>query len=235
MSALEETIKAHALKEAPREACGLVVKIGLEPLSAVPCHNVAPFPETSFIVKPSDYLEHLEKGSLAGYYHSHPTGPNSFSQADIGMSEHSNYPIHLYSVPDDSFSVYTPNGATIPLLGRSFVFNVHDCVSLVDDYYAQKLGISFDHLERKLSDVTQGIENLFDWIKQRDLVIVQTLKEHDIILMNFGRVSKVNHAGVYVGDNHMLHQLSKQPSAITVYGGYWEKVTMFRLRHRTMV
>ena len=227
MNELEAAIKAHSLRDVPREACGLVLRTAVETFSALECVNVALKPETSFIINPREWLPYHEAGTLAGYYHSHPKDPAVFSPDDISISEHSKYPVHLYSVLKDQFAVYNPSGAIIPLVGRNFVFNVHDCVTLVDDYYEQKLAIQFSDVDRQLSDMTSGINDIFKWIKERDLVIVPSVQTHDIILMNFGRVSKPNHCAIYLSDGNMIHQLARRPSEVVPYGGYWKKVTMF--------
>lgn len=235
MDAIKQAIKDHALSVGSQEACGLVVKRPSEPLLVVPCTNVSLQLEKSFIIKPSESAPYDEAGTIAAVYHSHPKGPLKFSPEDIAYAERFKYELWLYSVPDDAFLVYTPSGAHVPLLGRNFSFGVHDCVSLVDDYYAQVLGIELPPVERQLSDCTEGIPDISKWIKLRELVIVDSLQEHDILLMNFGRTVRVNHAAIYLGDGHMMHQLVSRPSEKTVYGGYWQKVTMFRVRHRTML
>lgn len=75
---LFQTITAHAAREAPREACGIIVDG-----RAIPCRNSHPDPESFFQVDDAELLALYEEwGDIDGVYHSHPGGRQSPSKGD---------------------------------------------------------------------------------------------------------------------------------------------------------
>lgn len=87
---LREEILAHALEEAPREACGLIV--GLDGVGAlvVRCRNAHPEPTSRYQVHPDDLRAAVspmrdESRELVAIYHSHPRSqpvPSPTDRAD---------------------------------------------------------------------------------------------------------------------------------------------------------
>lgn len=69
----------HALREAPKEACGVLGGVENRVTDVWACRNVSSFPETCYEIAPEDLLRALEeikaKGlEVLGFYHSHPVG-----------------------------------------------------------------------------------------------------------------------------------------------------------------
>ena len=230
MKDYEIEIKRHALEAVPREACGIVLRTSLETFLTVRLPNIAPLPEKSFIIEPSAFSEALKQGSIEFYYHSHPTQPAEFSEADIKACENCGYPALLYSVPEDKFVQYSPKGFIFPLEGRRFVLGVFDCVTLVNDYYLEKFNVKFPLHATSLRDIQEGTSDLEAHIASRSLFRVDNLKEGDILLMSLTNNAKVNHCAIYLGDGHMLHQLMNKRSCRDVYGGHWKNATIAILR-----
>lgn len=76
-SELLENMTAHALREHPREACGLLGGRGDRVLRVVPCRNVAKEPLRSFEIGPEvlfqSFRQFRDQGlETVGVYHSHP-------------------------------------------------------------------------------------------------------------------------------------------------------------------
>lgn len=88
----------HAMREYPREACGLVVLVGSE-RRYVACRNLAGSGD-HFVMDPEDYLAADEQGEIVGVVHSHPDGPALPSRADIAAQQATGLPWHIVSVPD---------------------------------------------------------------------------------------------------------------------------------------
>lgn len=81
-------ILAHALRDAPREACGLIAGAGIRAEMVVAASNVADDPERRFVMGPVELARWLPEFEacgleLLGFYHSHPAGPPIPSPADI--------------------------------------------------------------------------------------------------------------------------------------------------------
>lgn len=90
-STAAEQIAAHARREHPREACGLLLGNGDRIELAIAAENVADDPERAFEIDPALLLQvHREaRGggpSLLGWYHSHPNGRAEPSAADAARA-----------------------------------------------------------------------------------------------------------------------------------------------------
>ena len=86
-SALTEAMIAHAQRDAPREACGLVASDSDGNLVHVyALANVDPHPDR-FVVDPRQHFSTIRSAeatgwTVAGVYHSHPRGPGGPSATD---------------------------------------------------------------------------------------------------------------------------------------------------------
>ena len=81
------TVLQRAARTAPEEACGLLLGNADRIESAVPTRNVHPTPRTHFEIDPAALIAAhkvaREGGAgIAGYWHSHPTGPAAPSATD---------------------------------------------------------------------------------------------------------------------------------------------------------
>jgi proteasome lid subunit RPN8/RPN11 len=63
---LIDDMGSHAHKDYPLEVCGIITK----DFKYIPCKNISPSKQNSFIVDPLALLEHEE--SIWGIFHSHP-------------------------------------------------------------------------------------------------------------------------------------------------------------------
>jgi proteasome lid subunit RPN8/RPN11 len=229
-------IVLHADKCAPRECCGLVIRDPSGP-KALPLPNVSSDPENSFLLNPRAYVPYLNAGTLLEYYHSHPKDDESFSPADLRMSESAGFPVVVFSVVTRKFSRYVPHGVTQPLLGRRFHYGVFDCATLVEDYYRLNLGIAIPASERTASFLEKGVPDLLARLKAAGFELVAApLKKHDILGFSLATpTGDCNHLAVYLGDGIMLHQLVNNLSGYRVYGGAWVKNLVYVARHSTLL
>lgn len=82
------TVLDHALEAAPLECCGLLLGPAEDHASeAVRAPNVHDNPRTEYEVDPDALLEAVRRAEagdeeLVGFYHSHPRGPDAFSDTD---------------------------------------------------------------------------------------------------------------------------------------------------------
>jgi len=98
----------HSLDQSPKEACGILagrVGEGQVWISKIfECENVHPNPTVEYSVRPEDQLrtfreiEESDNTDLAGFYHSHPRGPDSPSQIDVSRNYWPGYLIAIVSL-----------------------------------------------------------------------------------------------------------------------------------------
>jgi len=227
----EAHIKAHAKRAYPKEACGLLV-IDKGKHLYVPCRNEAENTE-HFIMNVEDYAAAEDKYNVLSVVHSHPNLPPIASQADRTSCNITGLPWIIVGWPSAEIKTYLPDNFVAPLIGREFSHGVLDCYSLIRDYYKATLKIILPEHERRDNWWNMG-ENLYLDNYEKDgwiLVDKSQRKKHDMVYMRVS--SKVsNHAGIFLGDNKILHHVMGRISTREVYGGYWEKVTTHILRRK---
>ena len=92
----------HALAQAPKEACALIVNG-----EYWPCRNIADEPELDFVINPVDYARAALSGEIEAVVHSHPMG-GAASPADIQACQGTGLKWHIYSIPEAKWSTIKP-------------------------------------------------------------------------------------------------------------------------------
>jgi proteasome lid subunit RPN8/RPN11 len=92
-------IVAHAIREAPRECCGVLIGSGTTVIEAWPARNIADKP-TRFLIDPQGHIDAIRSArqrglEVLGFYHSHPHSPAVPSETDRAEAS---YPDHLYLI-----------------------------------------------------------------------------------------------------------------------------------------
>lgn len=98
----KEKAKQHAIKEAPKESCGIVVNDEYHP-----CTNISDTPEDNFAIHPKDFLKARSKGKLQYIVHSHPEGGDA-SDFDKKACTATKIPWYVYLLPEDSWQIINP-------------------------------------------------------------------------------------------------------------------------------
>lgn len=227
---LKEEIAAHAAREYPREACGLIVRVS-DVLRYMECRNIAE-KEHNFIMDPRDYLIASKAGEIVAVVHSHPDAKPDPSQADFVACEASGLPWHIYSHPAGEWAYIAPSGYKAPLLGRIWVHGVLDCYTFIRDWYREERGIELPDFNRNELWWKKGeniyVENFAKAGFRR--IIDEDPQPGDVLLMQI-LADVPNHGGIYLEGDIVAHHLYNRLSAREVWAGYYRKHTTHILRH----
>lgn len=240
----ERDIRAHAVREYPKECCGLVIADGKRE-RYIPCTNAATGND-HFRLPKEEYAAAEDQGEIMAVVHSHPDTPARPSEADMQGCEGSGLPWTIVHVSKDDAGatiageIYTfePSGYVAPILGVAFSHGVHDCYSLAQRWYKQERSIILPDFERTDGWWNDGIQNLYlDNYQKAGFAIVPNgitdLRVGDAILMQIRSKEFPNHCGIYIDEGRqlMVHHMYGQLSARAVYGGYWQEATRMILRY----
>lgn len=231
MTFLEEMMD-HAAAEWPNECCGLVVETRAgKRCRLVRARNIARLPKIHFDLDPEAWLEVADDEDVIGIYHSHTVSPAEPSLADLSSCEASGLPWHIVAYPAGGYVRIEPSGFEAPYLRRPYVWGVHDCFSIIRDWYRRELSIEIPDFDRapQLAGrdmyqehyAEQGFVKLVDQVPQRG----------DVFLYRFGETA-MSHAAVYLGDGVILHHPEGRLSMQDTYDGVWRRNVSAHLRHR---
>jgi proteasome lid subunit RPN8/RPN11 len=224
-------ISAHAREEFPKECCGLLVSVqGVEVY--VRCKNISATPENDFEIAPEEYALIEDTSEILAIVHSHCNQSAEASDIDLKACEMSGLPWIIFALPTYSWNRIEPAKYRAPLIGRNFQVGVLDCYTLIQDWYAENKGVQLPHFDRSDGWEDRGEDLYLKNFEKLGFKIVEDTKnllEGDVILMNIGGLV-VNHGGIFLKPDYMLHHAAKQLSCRVPYGGFWKKHTRVVVR-----
>lgn len=229
---IENAAKAHALREWPRESCGVVAG-GLY----VPVTNIAENPLEHFVM-PDDTLVRYE---VEAVIHSH----NSISEPGPDgrhRPHHPHYPtaddmIHQIET-DVPWGIVSTDGKDTteilwwgdhvldqPLVGRQFVPGVTDCYALIRAYYWQEKGVRLPDFARDSEWWNLGKDLFEEGFAQAGFVRIDETEAMtgDVVLMNLG-TPVTCHGGIIL-DSLVLHHLENRLSRREPLGNWRKRIT----------
>ena len=224
----------HALQEEPRESCGLLtVKKGKE--IYYPCKNLAFDPTDQFIIDADDWVKvEDDGGEIIAVVHSHPTTSAKPSEADRVACEKSNLKWWIVQPQLNDWQYCEPCGYKAPLIGRQWVWGLTDCWSLCRDWYKKELGVQLVDWVRP-NDPEDFVKDpmfvdCFAKTGFRELTEEEDLEKGDLLLMSISS-SGLNHIGVYLGEQTVLHHLQNRLSSRDLLDEWLLKCTGKRIRY----
>lgn len=231
----------HFAVEYPNECCGLIVDG-----EYVPCDNLARG-EHEFKIHPREIVRH-RKG-LQAIVHSHPHTTAALSPFDKQQLQAFNIPWVITDGKD--FRIHDPAAAPVPLIGRSFIPGVQDCLTLVQDYYERELGIIIEDVPRcpsRYKDPTKPnmIDLHFERLGFEKRQLKGGLQPHDVVVTETDTPGHGDHFMIFLGGYQIqsedtvplsgtdlvLQQLRDQISGRTSFTHRWQTKTQFVLRYK---
>lgn len=231
----------HAEEDHPLEACGLVVA-NAGKFKLIRAKNVHPLPKQEFEIEEGAWLRVDEGEEVIGIYHSHPEGSAEPSWADRTMCEATGLTWHIVSYPQGGYVSIEPNGFQAPYLRRPYVSGIHDCYSIIRDWYEREWNLILPEFDREDQWWDKGQNLYLDNFAACGFVALTPDSDAEIgdaFLIQIGQ-SKTkgvcpNHAAVYIGDGKILHHPRGRLSTEDQYGGMWSRFTIFHLRHQSRI
>lgn len=191
---IETKILQHAFADITKESCGLI----LSKDTYIPCKNISDTPESNFKIDGRIYIKYYN--NIKYIFHSH-INHRHLSKADMELSKRTQTPLCICFL--DTKQIYYTN-KTYPLLKRPFIHGLFDCYSLVRDYYKQKMKIKLSNYSRELG-WWETDENLIEnSMNKKHWVEIDDMNAGDVICFAV-RSEFMNHLGLYIGNNKMIH------------------------------
>lgn len=221
----------HAEACQPLEACGVIAGGHYFRLT-----NTATDHDT-FVMDMRGFIAIARTAKVEAIVHSHIYLPPEPSEGDMAMCEKTGLPWLIVSWPTGKHRVIEPSGWTAPLVGRQWAWGSHDCWGLVRDALNVHRGILMPDVPREWLWWRNGGDLIVEKFEEVGLVRVPQdtpLRDCDILGMQIAS-PVVNHLGMYLAPDLLLHQLMGRISLREVYGGMYRKLTTLHLRHRDLM
>lgn len=226
---------AHAQEVYPQECCGVVTQRG-RAQKYRPIKNVHPDPVNHFEMDAAEYAEALDCGSdIIAIVHSH-TGDGATtlpSAHDLCMCDETEVSWVIMSLPEGDMRIIEPQSR--PLIGRPWALGSFDCWGLVMAWHKEK-GVTLNDFRKPYEwwKPEYG-ENLYfdNWQKEGFVATNQEPQPGDMVIFQLS-AAVWNHAGIYLGDNQLLHHMSGKLSKVDIYSGWYQEHAKLVCRHKDL-
>jgi proteasome lid subunit RPN8/RPN11 len=189
----------HAAGCYPREAVGIV-----EAGRFVALDNRSDAPQLEVALSDDDWLRAAE---AEVFFHSHPNGPACPSEADMRYQMQLDIPFVVLTWPEGNLFCWGDTLEGAPLIGRGFRHGVHDCYSLVRDWYWLNRQIRLPDEPREWEWWTKGKAIYADGLAAagfKPIPVAEATQEGDGLLFNFRHATPM-HAALVMADGLLLH------------------------------
>jgi proteasome lid subunit RPN8/RPN11 len=221
----------HARASDPLESCGVIAGDRYWPLV-----NKATELDT-FVMDMVGFVRINREHKVDAIVHSHVYRPAKPSEGDRAMCEKTGLPWLIVSWPTGKFCVLEPCGYRAPLVSRAWAWGSHDCFGLIRDGIRDELGIELPDFPRDWLWWEHGQNLIADQFEGAGFVRLapETQPQHcDVLGMQIA-APVVNHLGLFLAPDKILHQMQGRLSVREVYGGMYQKTMVLHLRHRSQM
>jgi cell wall-associated NlpC family hydrolase len=197
---VDAAARLHALAQYPKEAGGIVADGQFHPLE-----NISVSPEHEIGLSEEDLLR---VATADVFFHSHPDGIGSPTAHDMIYQQQLGIPFVVMVLPDPDVFAFG-DLAMAPLLGRGFRHGVHDCFSLMRDWYKMRNVVVPDQ-PRDWSWWSKGQNLYLDNLETAGFQRIDPMKatqEGDVLLFSFNFKVPM-HGGLVLPGGLMLHHAS---------------------------
>ena len=203
-ASVSDAARAHTQQCYPNEAAGIVLEG-----QYVPLENRSPTPGQDVFLSDDDLLR-VADAEL--FFHSHPDGLGCPSETDMVYQQQLGIPFVVMVWPFLDVFCWGDMLKPAPVIGRGFRHGVHDCYSLIRDWYFEAHGVRLLDQPRGwnwwLGRAPQNhyLDN-FAQVGARQIPVDEANQRGDVILFNFSNAVPMHGAVVYDRDL-MLHHIS---------------------------
>ncbi|QXG07662.1 tail tip assembly protein K [Erwinia phage Snitter] len=227
-------IMRHANEVYPAECCGVVTQKS-RAMTYHPIDNVHRDPENHFELDAQQYAEIMDENEVIAVVHSH-TGDGATtlpSAHDTCICNEMGIPWVIVSLPEGDLRIVEP--AESPLIGRPWSIGSYDCYGLVMDWHKLHGIILTDYrLDYEWWNLEHGMSLYKDFYLSEGFVPTnQPPQVGDMIIMQL-QSTTWNHAGIYTGENTILHHMHSKLSREDIYSGWLADHTVMVCRHKDL-
>lgn len=219
-------VMAHARETLPQECCGFLLQDGKR-LAYRPAQNVHPEPLEHFAFDPDVWADIEDGGQLFAIAHSHVATSAAPSINDLTSIELTGVPWLVVNAATGDASWTAPSGYAAPLEGRPYCYGVHDCWTLVRDWYATQ-GIVLDRISAPYGWWLRGEDVFRRHLAAQGFAEIprEEAQPGDMLLFQFHDAPVPRHLGVLLDGGIVLHHVRDRLSRREVYGSYWRDHTV---------
>ena len=227
-------IMCHAKDVYPNECCGVVTqKSRVQRYHRI--DNVHSDPQNHFAMDEMQYAEIEDKNEIIAVVHSH-TGDGATtlpSAHDTCMCDEMQVSWVIVSLPEGDMRIIEPQSR--PLIGRPWALGSYDCWGLIMAWHKEQGVILNDFRKSYEWWKPEHGENLYqeNYLKEGFIATGEPPKPGDMIIMQLS-APVWNHAGIYIGDNKILHHAFGKLSREDLYSGWYQEHTKMICRHKDL-
>jgi cell wall-associated NlpC family hydrolase len=214
--AVHEAAKAHTAEAYPAEAVGIV-----EGGQYVRLENHSAAPHLDVNLSEADLLR---VAKAEAFFHSHPDGVGAPSASDMLYQIQLGLPFVVMVWPVYDVFWWGDVLERAPLLGRGFRHGIHDCYSLIRDYFRERRGVELPNQPRDWAwwDDFHRLDLYRDNFKAAGFEVIdkrEATQPGDTLLMAFNYTVPM-HGAVVWDDELIIHhpagQRSVDPTRLSV-------------------